>query len=91
MKNAVSRITFALTTLALGSLLSSCATTPAATGEEQRSETAIASEQDGENLRYRPVNGNWTGHWTPERSHAEDHLRAHNARNGVAGGVVEYQ
>ena len=40
---------------------------------------------------YRPVQGLWSSHWTPDRKHAEDHLRAHNEEHDLNGGVVEYR
>ena len=91
MRNAVSRIAFALTILALGPVLSSCTSTSAAPGDGASGQPGTASEQNSGNLLYRPVNGGWSGHWTPDRRHAEEHLRDHNARNNLTGGVVEYR
>ncbi len=91
VKTAAPRISLCLITLALGPIFSSCASNEVAANENAASPPAGVSEPAGENLLYRPVNGSWTGHWTPDRSHAEDHLRAHNAGEGVSGGVIEYQ
>ena len=82
MKHVFSNLAFALGILVTSALVSSCAS-----GSLEAN--APGSE---ENPRlYRPVNGTWAGHWTPDRAHAEDHLRTHNAHNSVSGGVVEYK
>lgn len=82
MKRVISNLSFALAILMTGALMSSCAI-----GSRK---AAAASSQEDSRL-YRPVNGAWSGHWGPNRKHAEDHLRDYNKQNGVSGGVVEYR
>ena len=86
MKNVFSKITFALSILALGTFVSSCTCGPF--GAPSPSYDKAHGYAKGAQL-YRPVNGNWTGHWTPDRAHAEDHLRHYNQQNGASGGHIE--
>ncbi len=81
MKHVISNLSLALVSLMTCSLISSCAI------GSQKTDAASSGERS---RLYRPVNGAWSGHWDPDRKHAEDHLRAHNKQNGVSGGVVEY-
>ena len=81
MKNVFPKLSFALSILALGTFVSSCTGGPLGI-------PATPSNDVGSKL-YRPNNGAWYGHWTPDRAHAEDHLRAYNANTGSNGGVIE--
>ncbi|MBM51326.1 MAG: hypothetical protein CMP27_15990 [Roseibacillus sp.] len=47
--------------------------------------------ENEETMLYRAVQEPWFSHWTPDRKHAEDHLRAHNEEHGLNGGIVEYR
>jgi len=82
VKHVFSNLAFTLATLVTGALVSSCAS--------ESLEANAPGPEEGPRL-YRPVNGSWAGHWTPDRRHAEDHLRTHNAHSGVNDGVIEYK
>lgn len=82
MKQIAVHSLFALAILATSVLSTSCSNGFLASGPQENEE---------DDRLYRPVNGTWAGHWSPDRKHAEDHLRAHNEKNGLSGGVVEYK
>ena len=91
MKNVFSKVTFALSILALGTFVSSCTCGPFGTptpSYDKGGKSGGYGYSKGTQL-YRPNNGSWYGHWTPDRAHAEDHLRAYNAQTGSTGGVIE--
>ena len=82
MKQIAVHSIFALAILVTSLLSASCSNGFLAPG--------TPGNQEDDRL-YRPVNGTWVGHWSSDRRHAEDHLRAHNEKNGLSGGVVEYK
>lgn len=92
MKNVFPKLSFALSILALGTFVSSCTCgpfgIPATPSYDKGSKVDGYGYAKGSKL-YRPNNGAWYGHWTPDRAHAEDHLRAYNANTGSNGGVIE--
>lgn len=89
MKKVFSKLSIALSLLAVGSFLSSCAcpfnNTPVTPTTDKGGKSGGYAK--GTTL-YWPSNGGWTGHQTPDRAHAEDHLRAYNAQNGTSGGQI---
>ena len=82
MKQIAAQLLIALAILVTSALTASCSNGFLASGTPE-------GQEDGR--LYRPVNDLWAGHWSPDRRHAEDHLRAHNEKNGLSGGVVEYK
>lgn len=89
MKNVFSKITFALSILALGAFVSSCTCGPFGAATPSYDKGGKGGGYAKGSQLYRPVNGSWSGHWTPDRAHAEDHLRAYNAQSGSNGGAIE--
>lgn len=92
MKKVISKLTFALSILALGTFVSSCTCgpfgTPSTPSYDKGGKSGGYGYAKGAML-YRPNNGSWYGHWSEDRAHAEDHLRAYNAQTGSIGGVIE--
>lgn len=88
MKKVISKITFALSILALGTFVSSCTCGPFGSPTPSYDKGGKGGYAKGV-MQYRPNNGSWYGHWTPDRAHAEDHLRAYNQETGSTGGVIE--
>jgi hypothetical protein len=90
VKKVISKLTFTLSFLALGTFVSSCTCgpfgTPSAPSYDKGEQSGGYAKDD---MLYRPNNGSWYGHWSEDRAHAEDHLRAYNAQTGSSGGVIE--
>ncbi len=85
------KLSLILSALALGFLVTSCTCGPfgsPAPGYGKGSKSGGFGYAKGTKL-YRPVNGSWQGHWTPDRAHAEDHLRAYNQQTRSSGGQIE--